>query len=79
MVGDDDALQAQLLSEIGPWSEVKLEIIRKYAQAYSTIFNASNQQNLYHVYIDAFAGAGRHFSRASGAIVPGSPQIALST
>jgi hypothetical protein len=43
---------------IGYWSEVKLEIERKYAAAYSTILAA--QPGLYHVYVDAFAGAGMH-------------------
>jgi three-Cys-motif partner protein len=48
--------------EIGYWSEVKLEIVRKYAAAYSTILS---KQPLIrgHLYIDAFAGAG---SRQSG-------------
>jgi three-Cys-motif partner protein len=41
--------------EIGYWSEIKLEIIRKYAQAYSTILS---KRRLEHVYVDAFAGGG---------------------
>lgn len=63
--------------EIGYWSEVKLDIVRKYAAAYSRILNA--QQTLRgHVYIDAFAGAGMHVSRATGEFVPGSPLNALN-
>lgn len=60
---------------IGYWSEVKLEIIREYAQAYSTILTSNH---LHHVYIDAFAGAGMHLSRSKGEFVPGSPLNALA-
>src|SRR5262245_39259709 len=56
---------------IGYWSELKLEILRKYASAYSTILAA--QRGLYHVYVDAFAGAGMHLSRTTREMVPGSP------
>src|SRR2546429_2340660 len=62
--------------EIGNWSEIKLEIIEKYAAAYSTIL--SRQKNLRHVYIDAFAGSGIHVSRSTGEFVPGSPLNALN-
>lgn len=61
--------------EIGYWSEIKLEIIEKYAQAYSQIL--SNQSWSHHVYVDAFAGAGTHFSKTTKTIVRGSPLIAL--
>jgi len=63
------------IDEVGNWSEIKLEIIQKYAVAYSTIL--SKKKNLHHVYIDAFAGAGVHRSRASGKFIPGSPLNAL--
>ena len=62
--------------EIGYWSELKLEIVRKYAGAYSTILHAQQAINK-HLYIDAFAGAGKHISRTSGDFVPGSPLNAL--
>lgn len=39
--------------EIGYWSEIKLEIISKYATAYSTIM-AANPVIKCHLYIDAF-------------------------
>ncbi len=61
--------------EIGVWSEVKLDIVRKYASAYSSIL--AKQPYLHHVYIDAFAGAGVHVSRTSGEFVLGSPLNAL--
>lgn len=60
--------------EIGPWSEVKLEIIKKYAKAYSTILTSNH---LHHSYIDAFAGSGTHVSRTTGEYVAGSPTNAL--
>jgi three-Cys-motif partner protein len=61
--------------EIGYWSEIKLAIVSKYAQAYSRIL--SNQPRLHHVYIDAFAGAGVHIAESTGDFVPGSPLNAL--
>lgn len=63
------------LDEIGEWSEIKLEILDKYARAYSTILS---KNHLRYIYIDGFAGAGRHISRATRQIVEGSPQIALN-
>ena len=65
------------LDEVGYWSEVKLEIVRDYAKAYSTVLNmqASIQS---HLYIDAFAGAGVHISKATGRFIPGSPLNALN-
>jgi len=60
-----------LFDQIGNWSEIKLEIIRKYAAAYSTIL--SKQRGLHHVYIDAFAGPGVHIAKSTGTFVPGSP------
>jgi len=67
------------LDEIGYWSEIKLDIIREYAKAYSTILSAQQKPSFHHVYIDAFAGAGVHLSKDSGDEVPGSPQIAVNT
>jgi three-Cys-motif partner protein len=61
--------------DIGIWSEVKLDIIRKYAAAYSAIL--ARQRRLHHVYIDAFAGAGVHLARSTKDYVPGSPLNAL--
>lgn len=61
--------------EIGYWSEIKLEIVRDYAAAYSRILHS---KNLPHIYVDAFAGAGQHLSRKTGEFVPGSPLNALN-
>lgn len=68
-------MDAPRLDRIGYWSELKLEIIRKYADAYSVLVA---KWNLYHVYIDAFAGAGEHISKTTGQMVPGSPLNALA-
>jgi three-Cys-motif partner protein len=67
------------LDEIGYWSEVKLDIVRDYAKAYSINLSAQKKPPLYHVYIDAFAGAGIYVSRRTGAEVEGSPLIAAYT
>ena len=66
------------IDEIGPWSEVKLDIIKRYAVEYSKIL--SNQKNpaFFHVYIDAFAGTGFHVSETTGEMVLGSPLNALN-
>lgn len=63
--------------DIGGWSEIKLDIIREYASAYSRILAAQNKPSLHHVYIDAFAGAGGNVSRETGDFVAGSPLNAL--
>lgn len=65
------------MDEIGPWSEIKLEIIQRYATEYSTILSNQKDPAFKHVYIDAFAGGGLHRSKASGEFVPGSPLNAL--
>lgn len=62
---------------IGYWSEIKLDIVREYATAYSTIFSGEQQKRFHHVYIDAFAGAGVHISKQTGEFIPGSPLNAL--
>lgn len=61
---------------IGRWSEVKLDILKKYSGAYSKIL--AGQGRFTHCYIDGFAGRGKHVSRETGNIVPGSPLNALA-
>ena len=56
---------------IGYWSEVKLEIIKEYAAAYSKIMSKQSSIRKY-LYVDAFAGAGKHISKTTGHFVPGS-------
>ena len=65
------------LDEVGYWSEVKLEIVRKYAAAYSTIMNKQSGIRSY-LYIDGFAGAGVHISKQTGDYIPGSPLNAMN-
>lgn len=65
------------LDEIGYWSEVKLDIIREYAEAYSKLLSARKQPSFDHVYVDGFAGPGVHISKATGEYIKGSPINAL--
>lgn len=65
------------LDEINYWSEIKLDIVREYASAYSKILSAQRNPSLGHIYVDAFAGAGIHISKTTGKFVPGSPLNAL--
>lgn len=65
------------LDEVGFWSEVKLDIIKDYATAYSQILNAQQKPSFGHIYIDAFAGAGYHVSKKTKEFIPGSPLNAL--
>lgn len=62
--------------EINYWSEIKLDIVKSYASAYSTIL-AKQKTIKEHSYIDAFAGAGIHISKEKGKLIPGSPLNAL--
>lgn len=64
--------------EIGYWSEIKLDIIKEYAVAYSKILSAQTKPSFYHIYIDTFSGAGVNISRNTGDFVLGSPLNALS-
>ena len=56
------------LDEIGIWSEIKLEIIKDYASAYTRNLSAQSWCRGY-VYIDAFAGAGWHERKETGEFV----------
>ncbi|MCX5997853.1 MAG: three-Cys-motif partner protein TcmP [Chloroflexi bacterium] len=67
-----------VFDEIGYWTEVKLDIIKQYATEYSKILSNQTNPQFHHVYIDAFAGPGKHFSKDKKHFVPGSPQIALT-
>lgn len=67
--------KALKFDEVGYWSELKLDIIKAYATEYSKIIS---KQNIRHIYIDAFAGAGIHKSKTSGTYIAGSPTQALA-
>ncbi len=61
--------------EIGPWSELKLEIIEKYGAAYTRAF--AKTRGLKKYYIDGFSGAGIHVSKETKEEIEGSPARAL--
>lgn len=60
--------------EIGPWSEVKLAILGKYAGPYSRILGSNGFR---HGFIDAFSGPGLHVRKDDRQEVLGSPLVAL--
>ena len=69
-----------MFDEIGYWSELKHEIITKYARAYTTVLLAQTPTlgRRFHVsYIDGFSGTGLHISKETGLFVAGSPLNAL--
>lgn len=70
-------MSREQFDKIGYWSEIKLDIVRAYASTYSRILHAQKSPSLKHIYIDAFAGAGIHVSKATNQFVPGSPFNAL--
>jgi three-Cys-motif partner protein len=70
-------MSSMRFDEIGYWSEIKLDIIREYAQAYSMVL-AKQQFIQKYIYIDAFAGAGVHISKKTGEYILGSPLNALN-
>ncbi|MCE5217958.1 three-Cys-motif partner protein TcmP [bacterium] len=66
------------VDQVGYWTELKLEIVRDYASAYSTIMSNQTDPALEHFYVDAFAGPGVNISKATGQLIPGSPTNALN-
>jgi three-Cys-motif partner protein len=63
---------------IGLWTEIKLQIIREYAAAYTTILKEQSWCRSY-AYIDAFAGWGEFVAkRDQERLIPGSPMNALN-
>jgi three-Cys-motif partner protein len=77
-IGDFTQEPSTVDDVIGEWTEVKLEILRKYAHVYTQIM--SNQASIHrYLYIDAFASSGQHRSRSENRLVYGSPVIALET
>jgi three-Cys-motif partner protein len=70
-------MKNERLDVVGYWTEIKLQILQEYANAYAQILK--NQTFIKHVaYIDGFAGAGTHISKESGEEIEGSPARALS-
>ncbi len=62
---------------VGYWTEVKLEIVKKYAAAYATIL-AKQPGIKRFIYIDGFAGSGKVWSEDTQAEILGSAENALS-
>ena len=63
---------------IGLWTEIKLQIIREYAAAYTTILKEQSWCRGY-AYIDAFAGGGQFVSKSDRErLIIGSPLNALN-
>jgi len=63
---------------IGPWSEDKLQLLKKYLHAYTVIMQGQSWcRNGYH-YVDAFAGTGRPRVRDEARYIDGSPRVALT-
>lgn len=62
--------------EIGFWSELKLDILRKYWPEYTKIVKGQDL-DFQTLYIDAFAGSGQHISKSTREFVKGSPARAL--
>jgi three-Cys-motif partner protein len=60
--------------QVGPWTQIKLEIVRKYATAYTRIIR---RYRLRPVYVDAFAGFGAHTLKETNTWIPGSPLNAM--
>lgn len=72
--------QFHSLDQIGAWSELKLEILKRYANEYAKILSSQEKKGtrLKYYYIDGFAGAGVHRAKADDALIPGSPARALA-
>ena len=64
------------IDKIGEWSEIKLEIIKEYAHAFTTIMKNQSWCQGY-AYIDAFSGLGVHILKKTGEFIKGSPLNAL--
>src|SRR5579862_2967725 len=63
---------------IGLWTEIKLQIIREYAAAYTQILKEQSWCKVY-AYIDAFAGIGQFVSKSDrDRLIVGSPLNALN-
>ncbi len=70
----DFSRQALRFDRIGYWTEVKLDIVKEYANKYTTILSKKLFRT---IYIDGFAGPGVHLVRDTKELVPGSPLNAL--
>ena len=51
------------IDEIGPWSVVRLDILKRYAVEYSKILANQKNPSFFHVYIDASPEQGFTFRK----------------
>jgi three-Cys-motif partner protein len=70
--------KSEQFDEIGYWSEIKLEILKQYAPAYTKIMSKQTFLKGFY-YIDGFAGYGIHKSKTREELIQGSPSNALAT
>lgn len=64
------------MREAGAWAEEKLDYLKRYIDVFET---SMRQKWPIRYYIDLLAGPGKNVDRDSGAIMLGSPLIALTT
>lgn len=69
--------EGQDLRGWGDWTQLKLDILRNYLDAFTTATKFKSP--VARVFLDAFAGEGRGRSRETGDIFEGSTRIALAT
>lgn len=53
-------------SVVGPWAETKLSYLADYLAAYTTILKGQTHWCKNYMYVDAFAGPGKHRIRSTG-------------
>lgn len=65
------------IDKIGKWSEDKLNLLKKYLEAYTKIMKNRGWCKGYY-YIDAFAGTGKPQAKDEERFIDGSPRCALT-
>lgn len=65
------------IDRIGKWSEAKLNLLKKYLEAYTKIMK-NQKWCLGYYYIDAFAGTGKPQTKDQQRFIDGSPRCALT-
>jgi three-Cys-motif partner protein len=67
------------IDEIGRWSQTKLDMLRQYLAAYTSILKAEKNRSWCKGchYVDAFSGGVFHLDKESYELVEGSPLLAL--
>jgi three-Cys-motif partner protein len=67
----------ELLDVVGPWTQIKLRILKDYSRAYAQILGSQDVIKHF-AYIDGFAGPGSSISKETKQEIAGSPLIAQS-